>query len=362
MRSVRTALIFLAVWTASCQTPPVPPEFGRAESQAAELRSAGASVFFSQEFAAYEQRLGDLRSGLRKENLKLGWFRDYSRFAAELRDVLESGNRLAAELEAYKNKRSGELAGRVAEMRERLGDLDRATLSLNERGGARKALSEAAVLLAEARGLTDGERFDQAAKKLDAADSALEAAEKAVLSYISRFLEPGLIRTWKAWAEKTIEDSRRLGSTAVIITKLERKLTVYRNGNPVRSYNIGLGFSGFSVKRFEGDNATPEGVYKIIRKIPKGPYRKALLINYPNEEDRRRFELEKKKGLIPSWRGIGGSIEIHGGGEDILTRGCVSLDDDKIDELYEMVGVGTPVTIIGTLELENSIVRSLRKR
>lgn len=362
MRSVRTALVFLAVWTASCQTPPVPPEFGRAETQAAELRSAGASVFFSREFAAYETRLGDLRSGLRKENLKLGWFRDYGRFAAELRGLLEAGDRLAAELKAYKTERSGELGERIAEMQERLGDLDRATLSLNERGGARKALSEAAVLLAEARALADGEKFDQAAAKLDAADASLGAAEKAVLAYISRFLEPGLVNTWKTWAEKTIAESKRLGSTAIIITKLERKLTVYRNGNPVRSYNIGLGFSGFSVKRFEGDNATPEGVYKIIKKIPASQFGQALLINYPNEEDRRRFELEKKKGLIPAWRRIGGSIEIHGGGEDILTRGCVSLDDDKMSELYGMVGVGTPVTIIGTLELDNSIVRSIRKR
>jgi lipoprotein-anchoring transpeptidase ErfK/SrfK len=59
--------------------------------------------------------------------------------------------------------------------------------------------------------------------------------------------------------------------------------------------------------------------------------------------------------------GIGGDIEIHGGGPDSLTRGCISMDNDKIDELFGLVSVGTAVTIVGTNETENYVIRALRK-
>jgi hypothetical protein len=51
------------------------------------------------------------------------------------------------------------------------------------------------------------------------------------------------------------------------------------------------------------------------------------LINYPNDEDRRQFAQAKRRGAISRRAGIGGLIEIHGGGKDGQTYGCVSLDD-----------------------------------
>jgi lipoprotein-anchoring transpeptidase ErfK/SrfK len=56
---------------------------------------------------------------------------------------------------------------------------------------------------------------------------------------------------------------------------------------------------------------------------------------------------------VPPGRGPGGGIEIHGhGGRSInWTNGCVALRDDQMDRLYAAVGVGTPVTIVGTARL-----------
>ena len=87
------------------------------------------------------------------------------------------------------------------------------------------------------------------------------------------------------------------------------------------SYDIGLGRFGLSDKMYSGDEATPEGRYKIIRKFPNSTFYKALLIDYPNEEDRESFARGKRAGTIPVKAGIGGEIEIHGGGKDSLTRG-----------------------------------------
>ncbi|MBN2266035.1 MAG: L,D-transpeptidase, partial [Candidatus Aminicenantes bacterium] len=72
------------------------------------------------------------------------------------------------------------------------------------------------------------------------------------------------------------------------------------------------------------------------------------------------FARGKARGAIAGSAGIGGDIEIHGGGWDSLTRGCIALDNDRMDELYAMVPVGTPIAIIGTMELENFVVRGIR--
>ena len=72
-----------------------------------------------------------------------------------------------------------------------------------------------------------------------------------------------------------------------------------RTARSYRTYDVGLGFNGLADKRFAGDNATPEGRYTIVRKIPSSLYYKALLIDYPNDEDRRWFAREKARGTIP---------------------------------------------------------------
>ena len=84
--------------------------------------------------------------------------------------------------------------------------------------------------------------------------------------------------------------------------------------------------------------------------------RKALLIDYPNASDRDAYFRNQQNGLIPSGVGIGGRIEIHGGGNDVVTDGCIGMTDREIDLLYELVDVGTPVTIIGAKRSLKSIL------
>ncbi len=98
-------------------------------------------------------------------------------------------------------------------------------------------------------------------------------------------------------------------------------MIVYKKGVAVAEFDVGLGFNGLSDKLHSGDDATPEGRYRITKKNTASRFYKALLINYPNEEDRRRFAAAKQKREIPYWVGIGGLVEIHGGGEDSLTTG-----------------------------------------
>ena len=113
-----------------------------------------------------------------------------------------------------------------------------------------------------------------------------------------------------------------------------------------------MGPNWIGTKKYRGDKATPEGKYHVTKKKSRRQtkYYKALLINYPNDDDKVRYDANIKNGSIPK-RGIGDLIEIHGdGGRGInWTDGCVALTNSDMDRLYELVSTGTPVTIVGSL-------------
>jgi hypothetical protein len=84
------------------------------------------------------------------------------------------------------------------------------------------------------------------------------------------------------------------------------------------------------------------------------------LLDYPNDEDLKKFRREISRGTLPASAKIGGMIEIHGnGGKGIdWTQGCVALTDRDMDLIYNIAKVGTPVTIVGsTVDLQHVLNR-----
>ena len=145
--------------------------------------------------------------------------------------------------------------------------------------------------------------------------------------------------------------SRRTGAPAIVVLKDKHTLTLFDNGKPVRTYTAELGYNSVGDKWRAGDAATPEGRYRITAKkgVGQSAYHMALLLNYPNEEDVRRFQEAKRAGRVSKRASLGGLIEIHGEGgkgKD-WTKGCVALSNDNMHDLFARVSVGTPVTIVG---------------
>jgi hypothetical protein len=356
----RIALLFIIVSVFSCKTPPVPSEVQRAEAQEQDLWRAGAPLIAPGEYRRYIDSLRLVRQRYQAEKLKLAWFRRYEALQEEYRAVLEEGDSLLGKISEKNEKTRTSLAERHGRLIKRIAALNQITLFINERGRARQCLSQAEVLLKQIDSLAGQKKFDEASSKIGPILELARQAEEAVFSLLSRYRDPGQIGVWKKWADETIAESRKKGSTAIVVYKLERKLIVYKSGEPVRSFDVGLGFNGLSVKLIAGDDATPEGRYKIIKKLPVSQYYKALLINYPNDEDKKRFTLAKRNGGISDRASIGGLVEIHGGGKDSLTRGCVAVDNDLMDEIFDLASVGTPVTIVGTVEADHGIFKTLR--
>ena len=63
----------------------------------------------------------------------------------------------------------------------------------------------------------------------------------------------------------------------VVVEKAQRRLTLYRNGTALRSYQVALGFEPVGPKTREGDGRTPEGVYFIDRRKPDSGYHLAQI-------------------------------------------------------------------------------------
>jgi len=135
---------------------------------------------------------------------------------------------------------------------------------------------------------------------------------------------------------------------AILILKKDHLMELLAGGKVIRTYKVALGQGGLAPKVRQGDARTPEGHYSIDAKYTATHYHKALHISYPDAEDRKRAA---KLGVSP-----GGSILIHGlpNGQGYVgaahrlydwTLGCVAVTDEEIDEIWELVPVGTPVEI-----------------
>jgi len=134
----------------------------------------------------------------------------------------------------------------------------------------------------------------------------------------------------------------------VLIEKKARRLTLFAKGKQLKSYPIALGGNPDGPKERQGDNKTPEGIYRIESRNRNSSYHLALRISYPNERDKKRA---RELGVSP-----GSDIMIHGikngfswvGGlhtEVDWTKGCIAVTDQEIEEIEKLVPNGTTVEI-----------------
>jgi len=220
--------------------------------------------------------------------------------------------------------------------------------------GARGAFARAELALAQASNALQSGDLGQLASSLAAAQSDVSRTREALDSRYARFSDPQWRKRWQSWADATVAASRG-GKVAIVVHKLDRRVYVYRDGRMAEHFEADLGRNALAHKLTAGDGATPEGRYRVTEKRANGTTRwyKALMLNYPNEDDLKNFQAMRKRGEVPRGRGPGGLIEIHGhGGKNSnWTDGCVAVRNAAMDRLFAYVPVGTPVAIVGTAEL-----------
>jgi murein L,D-transpeptidase YafK len=132
----------------------------------------------------------------------------------------------------------------------------------------------------------------------------------------------------------------------IVIEKAARRMQLFQDGKPVRSYRIALGFTPAGDKLRQGDGKTPEGEFIIDRRNDESAFHLSLGLDYPHPEDIARAA---KLGYAP-----GGDIFIHGQPNALpdglkikgdWTAGCVALTNAEMREVWAVTPVGTMVEI-----------------
>jgi murein L,D-transpeptidase YafK len=132
----------------------------------------------------------------------------------------------------------------------------------------------------------------------------------------------------------------------IVIEKAARRMQLFRDGKPVRTYQIALGFTPEGDKLRQGDGKTPEGAFTIDRRNAESAFHLSVGLDYPQPEDRDRAA---KVGYSP-----GGDIFIHGQPNALpdgpaikgdWTAGCIAVTNAEIREIWAVTPIGTKVEI-----------------
>lgn len=304
-----------------------------------------------------------LKSHLQVEEDEIVWPWEENPLLVALERVRAEGEAAIAQSQERREAKRLETESRLVLLEGRLKSFNSRVDEIGSRVVLGRKPVETALLLHQARSFFDQGLYSRSAHAAKQAATMMETQTAVLTTTLGHYADERRVHVWSRMAQQTIEWSRVRHAAAIVVNKADRRLIVYRNGRQILSYPVRLGYNGMLEKRYQGDGATPEGQYQVIRKRDRGQtqFYRALVLNYPNAEDRSRFQQARRTGRIPMDAFIGGQIEIHGG-DDVLmsqTLGCMMLENRQMDRIFKEVEVGAPVTIVGALKLTNSIAIAL---
>jgi murein L,D-transpeptidase YafK len=163
------------------------------------------------------------------------------------------------------------------------------------------------------------------------------------------------------------------GQLKLVVWKSQYTVTLYKGETPIKTYRavFGKGYQEGDKQRM-GDRRTPEGEFYICTMRDSKRFYKFMGLSYPGLKHAEyglrsgmispvEYTMIKKaieSRLSPPWETrLGGAVGIHGRMLDARnvqqryvitnwTDGCIALDNADVDEIYHVVTLGTPVTIL----------------
>ncbi|MEI7881797.1 MAG: L,D-transpeptidase family protein [bacterium] len=130
------------------------------------------------------------------------------------------------------------------------------------------------------------------------------------------------------------------GKMEMVVSKSRHDLLLTANGRFFKRYRVATG-------RYE---KTPVGSFSVVERIPEPPWHRedGKVIPFGDKENilGTRWLAIKATGATPEIKGYG----IHGTWDDASigkseSAGCIRLKNEDVEELFEMVPVGTSVVI-----------------
>ncbi|MFN7872390.1 MAG: L,D-transpeptidase [Cyanobacteriota bacterium] len=143
-------------------------------------------------------------------------------------------------------------------------------------------------------------------------------------------------------------------STALVLDRSRRLLTVFENGRPLRRFPVAVGMPGWE---------TPVGSFRVLEKTinpiwehpqkgthtpsgPANPLGSRWIGFHQDCQGRRGWDgeqmLDIKGCVVTGFHGTPYSWTVG----QALSHGCVRLHDEDVREVFELVSLGTPVTVL----------------
>ncbi|HOI48412.1 MAG TPA: L,D-transpeptidase [Prolixibacteraceae bacterium] len=345
---------------------PEPPEdeFRIAREAIATARDAEADRYAKELFRDACADYDSAMANWKRQNQRFIFRRDFTKALQLVSSASEKARRSAREALDKAAKVSHSTGATVNQLENQISIFEKLYAPLPIPQKTREHFNRAKMLLSEAKIARGKAEFHTAEEKLGQAvqlfDQSNLQAREMMESYFDSYPK------WKSWVEQAIATSRRQNSEVIVVDKMAQECLLYAGGDLKRKFKVEFGPNWIGNKEYKGDQATPEGNYYVVQKKDRRRtiYHKALLLNYPNQDDRVRYKKNIAEGKFSAQTDIGGLIEIHGhGGRDFhWTNGCVALTNSDMDVLFRMVSVNTPVTIVGSLKtLQNWMEDELAK-
>ncbi len=120
---------------------------------------------------------------------------------------------------------------------------------------------------------------------------------------------------------------------SLVVDKSQNLLFLKRKGEIIKTYLVATG----------RENCTPPGTFKITIKLPDPTWFKTGAVIPPDSPD--NILGTRWMGFADSGYGIHGTTEPEKLGQQV-TSGCVRMKNEEVEELYDVVPVGTEVTIV----------------
>ncbi|MEQ9167942.1 MAG: L,D-transpeptidase [Fulvivirga sp.] len=284
------------------------------------------------------------------ENTKMKLFRNYELMEGHLNNAILTANlskTAALEKERqYWNKNQARYEA-VRDLYEYF-KMTYSTFPLKE--AERKKLAEARLVLDEIQLTLKNKSSREVDRKLGECEAFINDLINSFTAIMENYFKD--FELWESLQVNALKLASKNNENVLIIDKLNRECKIYYRSQCIATFPVELGYNWIGDKVQSGDKTTPEGIYKVIKKksSPDTKFYKALLLNYPNEDDRKRHKLNITNGSIPKNSAIGGDIEIHGfGGKGIdWTDGCIALSNEDMDSLYSIISTNTAVVIVGS--------------
>jgi len=343
-------LLTASILIISPKNPPI-EEIETARILLSEATRQRAKEFAPQEFSMAKEGYEKAMALWGEENEKFILFR---RFDSLKTSASESAKYSRQAIESAKKRVNSSKVGlgiRIEALKKKGEEFNMYFANFPMSSSDRNELVRCRLLMNEMERAYHAEDYIGCKLKLEQAENI---TDRLYLKYMNQLEEYfANYQDWSEMIKQAMDHSRKNGSVFLVVDKMARSCLLYKGADLKGEYPVELGPNWIGDKMQQGDRRTPEGRYKVVKKLSNGSttFYKALLLDYPNEQDKQRFRENVRTGRIDPDAGIGSLIEIHGGGGRGVdwTNGCVALKNSDMDIVYRSCSIGTPVIIVGSI-------------